>query len=540
MRKFVTVVALVLAMCSGAVYASVGWADYQWPCNGASRGDNENIDIYSQAWKGGCTDSPGPCGDLTATIWYKRQSEGSYTSAPMAYSGDVGGNDEYYFQIPSSATEAGDAEHYYIIWHDASDNSDYGPAMQQSCDWNVVQEVVLNITLATEQDVTVTFRVDMICLPPELYSAGVFVAGDFQGWNACTTVLSDPDGDQIFEGTWTFAAGANPYHDFKFNRAGTDGCQWEGTNNRTFTIDDSGPTQVLDIAPWDNWDCCTPAGPAEITGPGSWCVTVCPCDEFLMIPLNTSFNPPIIHAIEFTAGCNTDACGPSDCTPGSGVPEWYVIHNEQGNWLVLTCLPRNPVHDHWGCFCMTIDQILPVEFGDFEAIAGDREVTLNWNTLSETNNARFDVERDGDVVAQVPSQGGTSGHDYSWVDRDVTNSRTYSYSLVAVDANGNRATIATENATPHANAITEYALSTNYPNPFNPTTSFSYSLKDAGFVSLRVYDLAGRLVNELVSSEQATGTYTVTFDGANLPSGIYYYRLNVNGFSATQKMVLMK
>ena len=539
MKKVLTTVALLLLVCCSASYASVGWANYQWPCDGASYADNQSIDIYSQAWKDGCTPGGGACADLSATIYYKRASEGVFTSAAMSYLGDVGNNDEYTFQIPAAATESGDPEQYYIIWHDASDNTDYGPLMD-NCG-TMRDLVVLNITPATEQEVTVTFRVDMACLPLELYSAGVFVAGDFQGWNACTTPLTDPDNDQIYEGSAVFAAGSNPYHEFKFNRNGTDGCQWEGIGNRSFTIDDSGPTQVLDIVPWDNWDCCSPSGPAEITGPGSWCVTVCACDEFLMIPLNTTFNPPIIHTIEFTPGCWEGSCSGNDCTPGSGSPEWYVIHNEQGNWLVLTCLPRNPLHARWGCFCMTIDEILPVDFGSFDAVAGDNEVTLNWNTRSETDNARFDIERDGSVIAQVPSQGNSStGHNYSWTDRDVANGTSYSYALIAVDINGGRATLATESVTPAAAVITEYSLSANYPNPFNPGTSFGYTLKEAGLVTLNVFDVTGRIVAELVNRDQPGGAYTVTFDGAGLPSGIYYYRLNVNGFSATQKMVLMK
>ena len=539
MRKVVIFVALFLVMSTGAAYASIGWAGNIWPCQYVTYTDNQSINVYVQVWKGGCTDVPGPCADVQATLNYKRASEGSWHQAIAAYNADIGSNDEWFATIPSAATEAGDPMQYYYDVLDLSDNALYpGPVCTQ-CECSPPYAVA--ITPATEQEVTVIFRVDMACLTFDQYSAGVFVAGDFQGWNQCTTLLSDPDGDEIYEGSWVFPAGSNPNIYFKFNRSGTDGCQWENAiGNRSLLIDDTQPVNVMSVVPWEDWDCCTPSGPAEITAPGSWCVTICPCDEFLMIPLNTAYNPPIIHSITFTPGCNNDSCGPNDCTPGTGSPEWYVVHNELGYWLVVTCIPRLPQHGHWGCFCMTIDQILPVEFGNFDAVAGDREVTLNWNTLSETNNARFDVERDGDVVAQVPSAGGSSGHDYSWIDRNVTNGRTYSYSLVAVDVSGNRVTVATESVTPHSTLITEYALSGNYPNPFNPTTSFSYSLKDAGFVTLKVYDVAGRLVNELVNSEQVVGTYTVTFDAANLPSGVYYYRLNVNGFSATQKMVLMK
>jgi len=540
MRKIVTIVASCLMMCSGAAYASIGWAGNIWPCQYVSYTDNASINVYVQVWKGGCTDVPGPCADVSATLNYKRASEGSWHQAAASFNTDIGNNDEWYATIPSSATEAGDPMQYYFDVFDLSDNTQFPPPVCTQCECEPPYAVT--ITPATEQDVTVVFRVDMACLEFDQFSAGVFVAGDFQGWNACTTPLSDPDNDEIYEGSVVFPAGSNPTIYFKFNRSGTDGCQWENDiGNRSLLIDDTQPVNIMTVVPWDDWDCCTPSGPAEITGPGSYCVTVCSCDEFLMIPLNTQFDPPIIHAIEFTSGCNTQECGPSDCTPGSGVPEWYVIHNEQGYWLVLLCLPRLPHHAHWGCFCMTIDQILPVEFGGFEAIAGDHQVTLNWNTRSETNTARFDIERDAEIVAQVPSAGSSSsGHDYTWVDRNVTNGTIYDYTLVEVDLNGSRTTLATQSVTPHSAIITEYALSPNYPNPFNPSTTFSYSLKDAGFVSLKVYDLSGRLVNELVNAEQGVGTYTVTFDGSNLPTGIYYYRLSVNGFSATQKMILMK
>jgi hypothetical protein len=114
--------------------------------------------------------------------------------------------------------------------------------------------------------------------------------------------------------------------------------------------------------------------------------------------------------------------------------------------------------------------------------------------------------------------------------------------LSAVDVQGNREALATESATPGTvnGTIADYSLSANFPNPFNPTTSFTYTLKDAGLVNLQVFDLSGRAVATLVSSEQPSGSYTMSFDGSNLSSGIYYYRLSVNNFTATHKMVLMK
>ncbi len=541
MRSRLAIVFFVLALCcTSASYAAIGWANYQWPCMGAGYADNQNIDIYSRVWKGGCTDPGGPCLDISATIYYHRASEGAtWHSGTMTYLGDDFNNDEHTFQIPASATEAGDPLEYYIVWHDASDNSDFNPS--DHCGGGNVPPMVLNITPATEREVTVFFYVDVNCLPEEL-TYNMFVAGDFQGWSACNPGNQmTPVGSRLYVGNLSFAAGSNPYHEFKFNRFGTDSCQWENSiGNRSFVIDDSGPEMHLPVVRWDNYACCLPGGPAEITGPGTFCVRLCLCENYLHIPLNTNVSPPLLGGVTFASGCNQGGVCQEDCTPGAGEVWWNVVGAE-GAWVLVLCItPGDGAHE--GCFCMTIDQILPVEFGTFSALPGNGEVTLNWNTLSENNNARFDIERDGNLLAQVASLGNSaSGHRYSFTDREVQNGTTYSYKLFSVDLNGAREELATTEATPSANAIaSEYRLEQNYPNPFNPSTSISYSIPEAGLVTLSVFDLNGREVAQLVNRSQSAGSYSVDFNGESLSSGIYYYRLTANSFTATHKMVLMK
>jgi photosystem II stability/assembly factor-like uncharacterized protein len=80
----------------------------------------------------------------------------------------------------------------------------------------------------------------------------------------------------------------------------------------------------------------------------------------------------------------------------------------------------------------------------------------------------------------------------------------------------------------------------NRPNPFNPSTRLAFRVPEIGFVSLKVYDPGGREVATLVSEELAPGDYTRTFDGGNLPSGVYYYRLAAAGLVETRKMVLVR
>ncbi len=80
------------------------------------------------------------------------------------------------------------------------------------------------------------------------------------------------------------------------------------------------------------------------------------------------------------------------------------------------------------------------------------------------------------------------------------------------------------------NKIRNYYLSQNYPNPFNPTTKIKYQLPELSKVKLTVYDVLGREVKTLVNEEKPAGSYEVEFDGTNLPSGIYFYRIEAGKF----------
>ncbi len=87
---------------------------------------------------------------------------------------------------------------------------------------------------------------------------------------------------------------------------------------------------------------------------------------------------------------------------------------------------------------------------------------------------------------------------------------------------------------------TKYSLSDNYPNPFNPSTVIQYELPNNGFVSLKVYDILGDIIETLVNQYQAKGRYSIKFNANNLSSGIYLYRLQSGSFIATKKMLLQK
>lgn len=86
-----------------------------------------------------------------------------------------------------------------------------------------------------------------------------------------------------------------------------------------------------------------------------------------------------------------------------------------------------------------------------------------------------------------------------------------------------------------------YSLSQNYPNPFNPATNINFSIAKSGNVNLKVYDILGNEVANLLNNEKlSSGKYNVNFNASNLSSGIYYYSLRTDNFTDTKKMLLVK
>jgi hypothetical protein len=86
----------------------------------------------------------------------------------------------------------------------------------------------------------------------------------------------------------------------------------------------------------------------------------------------------------------------------------------------------------------------------------------------------------------------------------------------------------------------EFKLYQNYPNPFNPSTNIKYQITNNKLTTIKVFDILGKEIETLVNEKQSPGIYEVTFDGNNLPSGIYYYTIRSGDFMDTKKMVMVK
>jgi len=91
-----------------------------------------------------------------------------------------------------------------------------------------------------------------------------------------------------------------------------------------------------------------------------------------------------------------------------------------------------------------------------------------------------------------------------------------------------------------ADLPTAYYLSNNFPNPFNPSTKIKYSVPQTSTVQMKVFDVLGKEIETLVNEEKPVGTYELNWNAANLPSGVYFYRLKAENFVQTRKMILLK
>jgi len=264
----------------------------------------------------------------------------------------------------------------------------------------------------------------------------------------------------------------------------------------------------------------------------SQCIALCPNQSSKIRVTNIPVGrfPVVTKRLGCSAPCDTD------CEPSSYIQEFFG-----GNWQYTNGIFWLEIRGD-GCICVTLDGILPVELTSFDAISGDGAVNVLWRTASERNLDRFEIERNGLLVTSLPAQNSASGADYVWLDEDVANGTLYSYNLIAVNLDGTREALGTRSVTPQESAslASEYALHQNYPNPFNPTTNISFDLVEAGNVNISVFNVMGQKVAELVNGQMNAGRHHVSFDAAGLSSGLYLYKMEVNGFTAQNKMLLLK
>lgn len=194
------------------------------------------------------------------------------------------------------------------------------------------------------------------------------------------------------------------------------------------------------------------------------------------------------------------------------------------------------------------DTPLPVELSLFSAQFDGEVINLKWRTETEVNNYGFDIERSVNPIAnqkEWTTIGFVEGHgnsnspkNYSFVDSDLSGADIIYYRLKQINNDGTY-------EYSHEVEISfispdKYSLGQNYPNPFNPSTKIHYKIAQSEFINLSVYNVLGKEVAVLVNEIQSPGTYSVVFFADNLAGGVYFYTLETQNFTQTNKMLLIK
>ncbi|PKL83736.1 MAG: hypothetical protein CVV24_03570 [Ignavibacteriae bacterium HGW-Ignavibacteriae-3] len=155
----------------------------------------------------------------------------------------------------------------------------------------------------------------------------------------------------------------------------------------------------------------------------------------------------------------------------------------------------------------------------------DNIVTIN-NTATPPVGFKF-IKQDANGISGVTL-------DYSCIQCHTTKDVAWA-SLKAKAMHSKPVSVAGTNDIPSA-----FGLSQNYPNPFNPTTTIKFALPKSSAVTLKVYSITGELINTIINANMNAGTHEVKFDGSNLATGVYVYRLEASEFAYARKMLLVK
>ncbi len=189
------------------------------------------------------------------------------------------------------------------------------------------------------------------------------------------------------------------------------------------------------------------------------------------------------------------------------------------------------------------DGIVPVELVSFSAVVAGSQVNLSWKTATENNNLGFEIQRAGDEkewqkVGFVEGTNTATIQSYQFTDKPQNVNGTLYYRLKQIDVDG------TFSLSPEVEVNfgvpLEYDLAQNFPNPFNPTTNIRFSVPEQANVKITVFNVLGQEVVSLLNQNFEAGSHNITFNAANLNSGVYYYRIEANDYVQVKKMMLIK
>lgn len=232
-------------------------------------------------------------------------------------------------------------------------------------------------------------------------------------------------------------------------------------------------------------------------------------------------------------------------TLGTSGLTWRLVNPEK------TYVNTFANEDPWCDYLADINPInppdipLPVEINSFTAKQMANNVQLHWSTITETDNIGFEVERrelgkdNWNKLEFIPGAGNSNSiKNYSFIDKTLTSSGKYFYRLKQINSDGTFSY--SKQLEIDVFLALEYSLEQNFPNPFNPSTTISYSIPQDGFVKLTLFNMLGELVEILVNEFQSAGIYKFNFNASKINTGIFFYKLEVNNFTSIKKMVVLK
>lgn len=204
-----------------------------------------------------------------------------------------------------------------------------------------------------------------------------------------------------------------------------------------------------------------------------------------------------------------------------------------------------------GTFINVITIPLPVELTSFTAKTIGKTILLKWQTATEINNFGFEIQRQSrnevwEQIGFVEGNGNSnSPKDYSFIDKNSNGVGEINYRLKQIDNDG-QFEYSDEISVNYL--LTEFELFQNYPNPFNPSTTISWQTVIDGNVSIKIYDILGNEIAEILNEFKSAGRQEIVFESSSiingLTSGVYIYKIEIENneslYTMNKKMILLK
>jgi len=173
---------------------------------------------------------------------------------------------------------------------------------------------------------------------------------------------------------------------------------------------------------------------------------------------------------------------------------------------------------------------------------------MNWNDVVNADSYTLQVSTNSGFSSFVINQSGLTTSQYQVPASTFQNNILYYWRACAVNTAGtgpwssvwNFRTLIVGTRPISTEIPKNYKLYDNYPNPFNPSTKIRFDIPKSEFVIIRIFDALGREVATLLNEQLKPGTYEAEFNGADYPSGVYFYKLIARDFVETKKMIMLK